>query len=384
MGHGGPDRDGVARRESLRAPGRVTADYAPRSGSLVFYPGQAARQVYVTVYGDTEPEGSEVFLVRLAEADGAVIAKDLGHGVIRDRDFTAPRVKCDADGDGASDLFVRYSSLGDGAAPVPLDHKNSHVVWSPQATLAEPRDLLTGSHPWHLVATDDFNGDRICDLVWEHGETVAFTITGPDGRFRPPTPADGSVARPAPEWTLVGAGDFAGTKGDGRCSGGTARRARSAYGRSARRARRPGSSKIPIVGRPPDSPWQPAAVADLDGDGGADILWGDAVSGSLEYWRMVGLHSVGTVPLAPGSTDMDVTWRLVAAGDFNGDGTDDVLWEQPIERPDGLAAADGPTRRTRIWLSRRRSSDVVEAPFTPEQFDVASPALHDGTVVAPR
>ena len=191
-------------------------------------------------------------------------------------------------------------------------------------------------------------------------------MTPPDGHFRPPTPADGSMARPGPEWTLgVGERGTSGREGPGTpsCFGGTAPTETSRCW-TFRSARPPaGLVRTAIVGRPPDSSWQPAAVADLDGDGGADVLWRHEASGSLEYWRMVGLHPVGTIPLGPANSDMDVTWRLVAVGDFNGDGADDLLWEQPIESAGtGFAVADEPTRRIKIWLSSRGRPRWWKAP----------------------
>jgi len=64
------------------------------------------------------------------------------------------------------------------------------------------------------------------------------------------------------------------------------------------------------------------AVSDFDGDGKADILWRNTVTGNTVVWLMDGAArlaegSIGWVP-----TD----WTIAGTGDFNGDGKADVLW----------------------------------------------------------
>ncbi|MEJ0075970.1 MAG: FG-GAP-like repeat-containing protein [Alphaproteobacteria bacterium] len=71
--------------------------------------------------------------------------------------------------------------------------------------------------------------------------------------------------------------------------------------------------------------WLPAATGDYNSDGTSDLLWFNAATRNLDLWKIqngnwagsvdVGTHSAGYVPSA--------------SGDFNGDGTSDVLWYSP-------------------------------------------------------
>ena len=77
---------------------------------------------------------------------------------------------------------------------------------------------------------------------------------------------------------------------------------------------------------PTNAGWQLAAVADLDGDGRAEVVWRNLVNGALIAWQLdatgaiAGTRDFGIVPLA---------FELAGSADFDGDGTDDLLWFDP-------------------------------------------------------
>lgn len=67
-----------------------TTDYNPAGGTLVFAPGETAKQVVVQVVGDIASEPNEKFFVNLSNATGATIADAVGVGLITDDDSGAP------------------------------------------------------------------------------------------------------------------------------------------------------------------------------------------------------------------------------------------------------------------------------------------------------
>lgn len=73
----------------------------------------------------------------------------------------------------------------------------------------------------------------------------------------------------------------------------------------------------------PDRNWWPRLLGDFDGDGSADVLWENRVSGAvvLHVLRGASLAQLCMLPhLGP-------DWRLAGVGEFNGDGRSDLLWQ---------------------------------------------------------
>ena len=66
------------------------SDYDPAAGTLVFAPGETAKQIVVGVTGDTIVEPNEKFFVNLSNASGATIADAIGSGTITDDDSSGP------------------------------------------------------------------------------------------------------------------------------------------------------------------------------------------------------------------------------------------------------------------------------------------------------
>jgi glucose/arabinose dehydrogenase len=69
----------------------------------------------------------------------------------------------------------------------------------------------------------------------------------------------------------------------------------------------------------------PSVLGDIDGNGAGDLLWQHA-DGRLAAWLMAGSVLADGRPLGPGAV-ADPRWRLAAAGDFDGDGSRDVLFQ---------------------------------------------------------
>lgn len=117
------------------------------------------------------------------------------------------------------------------------------------------------------------------------------------------------------------------------------------------------SSSAPITGT--DLKWQLSASADFNGDGRMDLLWHDPVTGVAAIWHMNGTTILNTANVM--STPSN--WFIEGSGDFNGD-----------RRPD-LIIHDHSTGNTWLWLMNdnvRISAKVVAFNSDPVNWHVAA------------
>ena len=69
--------------------------------------------------------------------------------------------------------------------------------------------------------------------------------------------------------------------------------------------------------------WSVTQVGDFNGDGSADLVWRQASTGATVLWFMQGTTRQSAAFIG-GSTD----WSVSGTGDYNGDGKTDLLWRQ--------------------------------------------------------
>ena len=90
------------------------------------------------------------------------------------------------------------------------------------------------------------------------------------------------------------------------------------------------SAAEPLRGAPPlPSNWEIAATADFDHDGQADLLWFNHTSLRLVVWTMNGVEKSGSLLPSPDRAPVG-GWRVVAAPDVDGDGNADLLWHNAL------------------------------------------------------
>jgi hypothetical protein len=88
-----------------------------------------------------------------------------------------------------------------------------------------------------------------------------------------------------------------------------------------------------------DLSWKIKGVGDLNGDGRADLVW-QSDSGSLAVWYMNGFQVIGNAWLSI-SQMSDPNWKIVAAGDLDGDGHADIIWQDKVNGWHGVWLMNG-------------------------------------------
>jgi Ca2+-binding RTX toxin-like protein len=177
------------------------------------------------------------------------------------------------------------------------------------------------STSWSVVGTGDFNGDGFDDILWRHTDgTLSNWLNNAygSGGF---IPNDANAARFVPtSWTVVGTGDF---NGDGRDDV----LWRNSNGQVSDWLGQANGGFVlndAVALTQVDTAWKVVGTGDFNGDGRDDILWRHT-NGSLSNW--LGQANGGFVNNgAISGTFVPLTWTVVAVGDYNGDGRDDILW----------------------------------------------------------
>ena len=339
----------------------VTLEWAPAGGAVAGYyvvvvrDNQAAELETITSENRAQLEGEvgETVVVQVAafgpEGNAGPLSRPSEPIKFTNEPsgeaFETPRVRGDFTGDGRSDLFVQEGRLLRiwaldgarllGAIPLPLAPEGAEVV-----------------------AVADTDGNGTADLVWEDIETGSLELWQLDGGVlvgilpleRAPVPrADG--------WQIAGAEDLDGIPGEELVWFSAARGELEAWSLDAfgvvARERVAGRTEpwaphwattagVPTLiwqnaqsgsleseasdglVRPLGAPqpgWSWVGAADGAGSGSAELLLADAASTSLVGWIPSTGETREWVPLDGRA--------LVAVGDFDGDGTEDLALQDP-------------------------------------------------------
>jgi hypothetical protein len=232
----------------------------------------------------------------------------------------------DFDGDGKADILWRNSSTGENY----VHFMNGSVIAS------EGHIRTVADQNWQVAGVGDFDGDGKQDILWRYaitGENYIFpmnglTINAGEGYLR--TVGDTS-------WQVVGVADF---DGDGKSDilwRNTLSGQNYVYPMDGL-AIKPTEGYLRSV---PDAAWQVKAVGDFDGDRKADIVWRNSGSGENYLYPMDGRRIKPTEGYLRAVRDL--SWQIVAAADYDGDGKTDLLWRNSSTGENYLYLMDGTT-----------------------------------------
>ena len=218
------------------------------------------------------------------------------------------RPKADFDGDGRSDIYWRNIATGDNGL-WRMDGASVAGAWLPHR---EP------DQNWTVVGTGDFNADNRSDVLWRHALTGQVYIQFMDGPNILPSSGFSTTVGDM-NWTIVALADF---DADSRTD---------LYWRNVSTGLTylwlmdgvTPRSMLPVH-HESDQNWKVAGAADHNGDGYADILWRNGSSGQNYIHFMNGASILPTSGSLP--TVVETAWKVVAVGDFTGDGRGDIYW----------------------------------------------------------
>jgi len=248
----------------------------------------------------------------------------------------------DFDGDGDTDIFFR-NPTGGVAGLVGFWQMNALSIAAGSA-FADPGSNFTP------VGTGDLDGDGKSDIIWRRDDGVLF-VWLMDG---PMITNSSSLGNPGGTFTVAGIADF---NDDGRqdilfqndaalvavwlvASGGLSVQQGAAIGN-------------------PGADWTVEGAGDFDNDGMADVFFRNpnlGANGLVGFWFINGTSISGGAAFAdPGPT----VWTVRGLGDFDDNGTVDVLWQ------------NNNTRQLFIWFMNGSTIANSGSPGTPPtNFDV--------------
>ncbi len=155
---------------------------------------------------------------------------------------------------------------------------------------------------WTLAATGDFNGDGIPDLIWQNDTTRQAVIWYMGG-------TNGTQEQ---SWAWL-------------------------------------NNSNPVPG------WRIVAAADFNRDGVPDVVWLNDTTRQAVIWYMGGVSGSIEQSWSWVSSAGVFGWTIRAAGDFNHDGIPDIVWEQDNTRQAliwYMSGADGSQHSTYDWISQ--------------------------------
>jgi len=220
---------------------------------------------------------------------------------------------------GQPNAFDAYGVVTDGAVGVvtATDLRVLDVLgWTLAGTPAPPPPLPTPTptqRPLADQAPSDFNGDGVSDILWHNsnGDTAIWYMSSTGGF----TPVDLGVVDTS--WSPVGTGDF---NADGK-SDILWRNTNGEIGEWLANGTAGGAGFVKLDLGHVDTSWVIQGTGDFNGDGTSDILWRNT-SGDAAIWYSVSTGGYSPVDLGV----VDPSWSIQQIGDFNADGKADIWW----------------------------------------------------------
>jgi glucose/arabinose dehydrogenase/PKD repeat protein len=183
-------------------------------------------------------------------------------------------------------------------------------------------------------AAVDWSGDGRADLLWQDGTSGALALWRMDDVTAKATVLLDPSQVPT-TWRIAGAADF---NNDGQPDLLWQERTQGVAAVWYMSGTTASGAALLSPAQPPAG-WRIAGAADFNGDGSPDVLWQDPATGALTVWFMNGVTRTGSSPLTPGRVPLG--WTVAAVADWNGDGQPDLVWQNTSTGQIGVWTMNG-------------------------------------------
>jgi subtilisin family serine protease len=221
----------------------------------------------------------------------------------------------DFDGDGMADILWRGVSGANLGKTKLWIMNGSTVISSTDIGIPSQTPLIVTDY--EIAGVGDFNGDGSADILWRSttsGYHVMWFMQGASIMNNSSVP----VGTVTPSWKVAGVADL---NGDGKADILWRNSASNDIASWIMNGAQISAQQSVQGGVDPN--WVIKAVADVTGDGHADVVWYHGLTGSVAVWKLVnGLYNTG-VSLGSGVIE---AWQIVGVRDFDGDKKADILW----------------------------------------------------------
>jgi len=290
-------------------------------------------------------------------APNAVIpaSNDTLHDIQRLK-FLSPVAVSDVNDDGFGDQVIYNTTTGG----LQVDLPSGPVVAGQPTTLTTVPETGTTAG-YNAIGTGQFTPDtnRDASLLLQSSTTGALEIASGLASGTPTiTPLTSSLvgfndSTTFTGWTAITAGDFNGdASSDILLQQGSGGPVEIAFLKTSVTDPVGKVDAISAVTAPSGTGWNAISAGDFNGDGNSDILWQNSTTGAIDVSLMNGAS--GT-PTSVGTADAGFT--AIGTGDFNGDGKSDILFYNST------------THQADIWLmngtTKVADSGPINAPTTP-------------------